>query len=530
MNAPATGNLDEVINIDENEESIKNNDVKLEENPFEQKKRKKTFVIWNDFSEIILSHGIKKHLKCCLSRKLADKKQKQLAVNEGGVKSEVTIANFKYDHANVREKASHIILVHEYLFNMMEHEVFNVFMKTATPYCQKISRNNARNDCNSTFELEKKKLKTMLGSVNRITLIEDFWKSRQKIGYMYLTCHFVDSIVISDAIFKSLLDWGLKKVCTITLDNANNNDATVRILKDVIKWKLMLGGKIFHVCCCAHIINLLVQDGLSEIETVIENVRESVKYLIASKARLIKFSEIAKQLQLLSKKLILDCPTCWNATYAMLVATLEFREVFPRSEYPIANIFLPEVWKTKEVLNEKSLDENDYISAMACKMKLKFDKYWGECNFVMAIAAICQGFEVARNIDRVHDSLYQLYNEYVVNYSSSNAEQSASKSTKGSSIVGSNNSKFKTRDLDVCLEEDVFLCSGDSDLDFDALEWWKANNLKFRILSKMAFDILSIPITIIASESAFSTGGREIDVHQASLSTKTVQALLNVFL
>ena len=119
-------------------------------------------------------------------------------------------------------------------------------------------------------------------------------------------------------------------MCTITLDNANNNDAAVRILKDAIKRKLMLGGKIFHVRCCAHVINLLVQDGLSEIETVIENVRENVKYLIASEARLIKFGEIAKQLQLLSKKLILDCPTHWNATYAMLAAALEFREVFPR--------------------------------------------------------------------------------------------------------------------------------------------------------------------------------------------------------
>ena len=114
-------------------------------------------------------------------------------------------------------------------------------------------------------------------------------------------------------------------MCTITFDNANNTDAAVRILKDIIKRKLILGGKIFHVWCCAHIINLLVQDGLSEIETVIENVRESVKYLIASKARLIKFGEIAKQLQSPSKKLILDFPTCWNATYAMLAAALEFR-------------------------------------------------------------------------------------------------------------------------------------------------------------------------------------------------------------
>ena len=220
------------------------------------------------------------------------------------------------------------------------------------------------------------------------------------------------------------------------------------------------------------------------------------------------------------------------------------------SEYPTVNIFLLEVWKIKEVLNEKSFDENDYISVMECKMKLKFDKYGGECNFVMAIAVVLdpqfkmtlinfsfpkiyQGFKVARNINRVHNALYQLYNEYVVDYTSSNVGQSASKSTEGSSSVGGNNSKFKTRGrmefdqfvrnadniqlaksyLDVYLEEGVFLCSDDSDSNFDALEWWKANNLKFHTLSKMASNILSIPITTVALESAFSIGGRVIDVY-----------------
>ncbi|KAK6150484.1 hypothetical protein DH2020_015416 [Rehmannia glutinosa] len=52
------------------------------------------------------------------------------------------------------------------------------------------------------------------------------------------------------------------------------------------------------------------------------------------------------------------------------------------------------------------------------------------------------------------------------------------------------------------------------------------NNLKFRILSKMAYDVLAIPITIVASESAFSAGGRVIDPYRALLGVETVQVLL----
>ena len=50
-------------------------------------------------------------------------------------------------------------------------------------------------------------------------------------------------------------------------------------------------------------------------------------------------------------------------------------------------------------------------------------------------------------------------------------------------------------------------------LSFDALEWWRNHELKYRILSKMAVDILAIPISSVESEATFSAGGRVIDTY-----------------
>ncbi|KAL8138027.1 hypothetical protein V2J09_004028 [Rumex salicifolius] len=62
--------------------------------------------------------------------------------------------------------------------------------------------------------------------------------------------------------------------------------------------------------------------------------------------------------------------------------------------------------------------------------------------------------------------------------------------------------------------------------DLDVLSWWKTNALKFPSLSRMARDILSIPITTIASDSAFSMRSRVITRWRSSLHKETVEALL----
>ena len=62
-------------------------------------------------------------------------------------------------------------------------------------------------------------------------------------------------------------------------------------------------------------------------------------------------------------------------------------------------------------------------------------------------------------------------------------------------------------------------------VNLDALKWWKEST-KYKILSRMAADILAIPISTVASEATFSAGTRVIDTYRASLAPKTVEMLM----
>ncbi|KAH1048640.1 hypothetical protein J1N35_039424 [Gossypium stocksii] len=61
---------------------------------------------------------------------------------------------------------------------------------------------------------------------------------------------------------------------------------------------------------------------------------------------------------------------------------------------------------------------------------------------------------------------------------------------------------------------------------FALLLWWKINSLRFPILAQIARDILVILISIVVSESAFSTGGRVLDSFRSSLTPLMVEALV----
>ena len=73
------------------------------------------------------------------------------------------------------------------------------------------------------------------------------------------------------------------------MDNCTTNDAIVAILIDKLPFgSLILHGRLFHMRCCAHILNLIVQDGLNVIGDGIERIRDNVTYWTTSPKRVQK--------------------------------------------------------------------------------------------------------------------------------------------------------------------------------------------------------------------------------------------------
>ena len=410
--------------------------------------------------------------------------------------------------------------------------------------------------------------------------------------------HTADAL--SDVLVECLMDWNLdRKISTLTVDNCSTNDVMVdHILSKMSPRKFILGGKLFHMRCCAHILNLIVKDGLLLISNAIEKVRESVHYWTATPKREEKFKETCEQLNIsYSKNLVLDCKTRWNSTFLMLDVAILYRDVFDRlsarepqykylpsdddwdmaneicqrlrlfysvtelfsgTKYPTANVYFPKICRIKLALIEWQNCGNEVIEQMATSMIAKFDKYWGVINGVMAVGTILDprykmhllnyffpkiyGANAVDEIEKVKIICQDLVWEYVnksrekEKVNSSNPSNSAMTSISSTIMDEDWEDDFATyvneeaaftdtrSELDHYLDEKVLPKTKNEE--FDILGWWKANGLKFPTLQQIARDFLAIPISTVASESSFSTGGRFVTPNRSRLRPDTLEALM----
>ncbi|KAI5417293.1 hypothetical protein KIW84_042051 [Lathyrus oleraceus] len=228
----------------------------------------------------------------------------------------------KFDEQACRKALSIFVVLDERPFSAVEGEGFKYYSKVMQP---------------------------------QVALTTDCWTSIQNQNYLTLTTHFVDNEwnyqkrIISFTVIPNhkgdtvgrkieevLRDWGIRNVSTITVDNATSNDVAVTYLhRKISTMNGMMGdGKCFHTRCAAHILNLVVNEGLKEKHLSITSVRDVVRFVKSSPHRAAKFKECIEFAGITCKKLVcLDVSTCWNATYLMLEAAEKFQAVFDKLEY-----------------------------------------------------------------------------------------------------------------------------------------------------------------------------------------------------
>ncbi|KAK1262103.1 hypothetical protein QJS04_geneDACA020360 [Acorus gramineus] len=368
------------------------------------------------------------------------------------------------------------------------------------------------------------------------------WTSDQNMGYCCLTSHYIDDAwqlhhkilgfpsvecphdaeTLNRVVMDLILEWNIdKKLFSLTLDNTSTNDAMVRSLKSSLtdKTLLPLNGELFHVRCSAHILNLIVQDGLEEIKEMIQKIRNSAKYVKRTTLAKQKFQHALNQVLEEIDRQYKFCPSHEEWEMAQIICDClkvfyEATKTFSGTNFPTSNLFFPDIYNIQLRLNVWENIEHAFLRLLAAPMKQKFNKYWEECSLILAIAVVLDprfkfdlveywyvklyGDEASRYIMRARSSLVDLFTEYEAQYSKS--------------------------ELDQYLDEAVFPRTED----FNILHWWKINSPKLPTLGRMARDILAIPVTSVASEAAFSVGGRILDDSRLSLNPDIVEALVTV--
>ncbi|KAK9192649.1 hypothetical protein WN944_003342 [Citrus x changshan-huyou] len=211
-----------------------------------------------------------------------------------------------------------------------------------------------------------------------------------------------------------------------------------------------------------------------------------------------------------------------------------------RSKYPSSNLYFPKVFAAYVTLREYSENGDGYIKDMGKMMLEKFVKYWSNFCTILTIAVILDPHyklqfvewaykkvygENSNELKNIIEKLFSLFNEYMLISTQSTNTPSMQGSISHSNENDDRKGKGK---LDSCLEPELCLSEPrvDRSSHLDILSFWKDNQVRYSELTSMARDVLTIPISTVASESSFSVGGQVLDQFRSSLKPETVESIV----
>ncbi|KAJ3699510.1 hypothetical protein LUZ61_003215 [Rhynchospora tenuis] len=303
-----------------------------------------------------------------------------------------------------------------------------------------------------------------------------------------------------------------KRAFSLVLGNASSNDACIReLMNGPMIGNLPVDGQVFHQRCGCHILNLVVQDGLSVVDGEI------------SKAK-IPF-----------KKPAWNVATRWNSTYLMLELALHLKPAIDKygtldKNYKAPMKLVDKDWEEVGINGLiKNMEKSPYsfIVLMASKMLPKWERYWTSANTLLAIACVmdprCKLTVVEYNFKLIYPENHE-WSQASGSGASSSATVNDIRAGLKTLLAEKNTAEPVKSELEQYLTEPL---DGTSlEVSFDILAWWKLKVTIYPVLARLTRDILAVPASTVASKSTFSTSGRTLSAMRNSLNNESIQALI----
>ncbi|CAD0205153.1 unnamed protein product [Chrysodeixis includens] len=228
-------------------------------------------------------------------------------------------------------------------FSIVENEGFRTLMKTVAPQYKLPSRTTLRRWLDDKYEVISETIKTMLSSIEDITLTTDIWSDTLNMkSFLGITAHFgIDielhsvtlgvyelgerhtSDYLSEILVKVCQDWRIdqENVTAVVTDNAAN----------IVKAIELTFGKRKHIPCFAHTLNLAAEGTMicTEWRNIVSKIKSIVTWF---KQSCIASDELRKATAVAMEspagvKLVQSVDTRWNSTYYMIQRFIELRSV-----------------------------------------------------------------------------------------------------------------------------------------------------------------------------------------------------------
>lgn len=192
-------------------------------------------------------------------------------------------------------------------------------------------------------------------------------------------------------------------------------------------------------------------------------------------------------------------------------------------------------------------------------MKAKFLKYWKEipdlyafafildpraklAGFGMALSYLTQSLEVDYSQYQfvIKSRLTDLYTKYETKFADtvrahrppapapSGKKKTLFKLFVSSTAGSSSSSSGGTQRSELAIYLNAEPVVHDENVEFNILQWWHDRKSTYPVLSILARDVLTVPVSTTSSEGTFSLSGRVLEPRRASLHPDMVKSLMTV--